>query len=1686
MLDKKILSNLYDELEGKYPLRTGGKEKKTHNGLRQEEQTADLSLRWQQEAFDLKEQLLTQVLFQLHTLFEMPADDSEVQRLARDALDKIFSMEEACRADGPYDAHSYASFLFRKQWHAAAGGATAPDRLRAPGPQASTFPAGGSPTLLSGLYHIGQASFFQKHRQEIAGWTKRFLLVERYHRLDAIEHENRLDRYRLLRSELRTPGESAWNLEDILIWLEFRLLEQPDPHDPDIGALSRELTHELEGPVSNELFEGAPVQPSLYILLKCHHYCLAETLDTNERRRIEELFATRQLDNILDLMRVVLTRTIGEHSIPETGTLLDRLQAEGFNIEHQGFRDPYEAHLVSLEDVERLETTRLPMFLPLGRLSGDFRQDLLLSKEIMVEWHNRIAKDVVGDCEAYVLAVTQPLPKAHLVTKMVRFAVSWILAGFSWLPGRQPEKLAEEVRTVLPESSVRQLVRPRKGYDLKSRNDLNRLIDRELRQQWEALERIAHSRQIQGFHDYTQFVRYVTFQALRERSGGDLRNKFQESIARIPDMVQPQRIAAVCRKWGLDIKQAQPHSLQSVEQYARNTVPSQLVVEQLVRHFETSGGDLEEVYSSVIDEFTPAFYKALVAYERHRADLPRLQATPDEVAQISNLLAPPLEAIQKMAFLSVQQDFSESTVPLYRELLRPYLLSSAEWKAYLAWQIHRRIGDDVSRFLDDGDLDGLLLELEHAAGKVELPANTLSHETLKSTLLDLLKPQDAAPEASESVVREILQLLPQLDCAACGHTSCRQFAHALLAGRAEPRHCVQLPTHAVPSLMNRLQKHEERGKNGSRSTNMLELLSNHRQWRSSPDRRVFQNVLSAKAQKARRLIMERLRGIWENLPAKPQIFKHPSLEKVYEELCKHMGREAVERLREDERSFLAEYGEEKLKAEYRMLKERQNWLNLANRNRQSRPLLLRQDPAWVAAEIYQRVFFLHQLSPEDRYLVLRYRFDKHHDGFSYWWNEDLLTMNLPDFFIRDWEDFSKIIKNAYWHQESSLSAGQVLSTLKAEVLFAENTARILDALINHLVDVEIFLLEQKRNKLEQFRRAGRENPIAVIEDLRELIQALVSKAQPSGVDAVGPKAGSSLVSMEDWVLLDAEKLWNEFQEEKFSFDINFSCHMDQLSTTEKKALQDQPSTDGADPLSAPQSSPWYLTNWDEPLYKRVALIRALITAAVRERHLEEQERLWFEKMIEASGNDEDKTFDAPSSCLRLLIRRELRNGKERKVIEAELQKLLASHSNLQNQLLDDAICRLILTRHCESLRRPAKGSFLAQSSRLGLVDAASTDSRAFPADRPREEDALLQAFPELKSFVDLVLERSKTMDRDRLLHYLFLLAKMEGNLDSLTALLREIRETSDIMEAAWLRFTEERILEGPGSKSLPGTTLGIPLLASRVKDKEAINRGLSEGVSRKEKRNISAAVHELINFIRFHVLLNMENNGSLQKLLNDFLTSGYDLSGIDESVLENAIQRQWERREQFVDEKIWIYTTVTARRLAAQDQELQEAEREFYAIRSDILKDGAPADDRYHEIASRRGVALGRIKEEMYRQLSDLLKKERISTFQQRIHQIVDQLDEKREEIYRGWLNGAINRRTIFYLLRQHQKSERDPNWDDFQCFLRDHWFNPLAELRASLRPDRQERIRELDHRLQALLRISLLELEAEAERMAE
>ena len=386
--------------------------------------TADLPVQWQQQVLALKESVLTELLFQIHTLFAFPEPDAQIQSATRQALESLYRLEHACGNGGLYDVQGFALFLFRRHWHAPrVREGRLPDR---------------SPALLTGLDHVQQASFFHKVRQEIATWTKWFLLVERYHRLDAIETEARLDRYRTLRNQPR--NSLMRHFDDLLIWLEQALLHAPDG---DVSRLSREVSQEIDTMLSPDLFPGLPLQPVLYILLRCHQYCLSETMELREQKRVERSFATRQLDSLLDLMRVVMTLTVAEHRLPQMGAILDRLQEEGFNIEHQGFRDPYEAQLVPLADTERFEMARLPLFLSLEELSGRFPEDLEKSRQMLRGWHRGIINEIVNDYQAYRLAVAQPLPRAQLVQRLVHFASSWILARHPWPVSKCPEDMED-------------------------------------------------------------------------------------------------------------------------------------------------------------------------------------------------------------------------------------------------------------------------------------------------------------------------------------------------------------------------------------------------------------------------------------------------------------------------------------------------------------------------------------------------------------------------------------------------------------------------------------------------------------------------------------------------------------------------------------------------------------------------------------------------------------------------------------------------------------------------------------------------------------------------------------------------------------------------------------------------------------------------------------------------------------------------------------------------------------------------------------------------------------------------------------------------------------------------------------------------------------------------------------------
>lgn len=1661
---------------------------------------------------EARDQLLAQTLFHLHSLYEFSATDSEVRESLHGAIAAIHEGDQLCSADGDFDAKAYASFLFRRSWH-------------------ETLPI--APTaLLTGMHHLHMAGFFHKAPQELTPWAKRFLYIERYHRLDADESENRLERCQALEASLRSgmPGVQ-WSFDDLVIWLERQFLRweqdrirssvttgdgrQPSEvlaakddwdaflnKERNLAQLSRELARQLESVLPPGFFQEEPLPAALYVLLKCHEFCLAETIEPFEQMRIDRVFAKRQMDSLLDLMRLVLLRTTHEQQIPETGAILDALQAEGFEIEHSAFRDPYEAQMVPLVDTERLETTRVPLFLPLTALSGRYREDLQLSRSILEEKHRQVVQELLAECDSYEAVLSQPLPRAGTVHRLVRFAASCFLARFSWPPPPLPDDAADQAVKLLPAGAVRSLVRQRKGYEVLSRGELNAIMDGEIRRQWEALHRIAQSRRILGFHDYAQFARFAVLREAVGRSGQELEQGLKRTRAVAREAFDPQWVALAARRRGLDTRQAEHYSLDSVEEYLHQVVAPKRFQDALLSRFEIPEANVRGLMADTVAEVLPAFYNLLVAYERHRLQLPRLPAEPSELPSKAALLVPPVGMIEDAVCRSIEREFAQDAPRLFRTEQRPYLISAEEWRAYLAWLIHREVGGDRRPFLERGDLDGLLDRLRKAVSKVELAPDTLLTETVESTVLELLKPPAEAAPGSAELTAELSILLPQLNCAACGRLSCAEFAQALASGESQPSQCRHLTPDQLALAQEKLAAFP--GLKGAPETGpgigYLEALSSRERYRGSPIRRVLQGVLSAQEQRARRIFLERLKDLWGRLPTRPQIFRCPDPEEFYRDLRRYMGYEAVERIGEDERRYLIEHGSVRRSAEWRKLKETQDWMSFADRERQSRPRLQTLEPSWSAHRFYGQTFFLFQLPPADRTLLLRHRMDRFQDGFSRWWNEDLLTMNLPDFKIRDWEDFSKIVTNAYWHQENATSTEDLCEELKAEFFSEAGKLQSAEIIVQEWLRGMRQLRTQRADRLGAHRRgAGPRQPIRDLPTLRETIEGLADERALASLNAGTPGEDSwhSDHTLEENLAIARQELWEAFQNESFVFSQEFSCRWEELTSNEaqflRRELLRRPANTGPPTLSGGVEDPrqqFVLSSWKEPLHKRKALVLAIISAAMDQRFQDLAEYRQVQQLLQlpqntagpepiASGKKSSPSasiqnqdpcqkdspgFKAaallPASSLKTLFRVMLWHRWDGPDLDQMVRELFKNHPVLVDRVLEAFLCEVIRVRRYRRLKRHREAA--------GLDIACGADR------------CLSDAFPALSAALDRRLEESRPMDRERLLHYLFLLARMEGNLESLTALLREIRETSDVIEAAWLRFTQERLWEAPLVKPVPGVGLGIPLLAAGLKDREPLNQALREGISRKAQRNLASAYNELIQLIRFQVLQQQETGGGVDRVMQGLLDSGYDLSPLDEAALRSAVQREWDRRSRYQDQKIWIFAMATARRAASQLREVQEADRDFQTIRLDLLKEGREGREPYADILGRRGVALGQIKEQMYRQLSDLLEKERIASFQKRIRQIVDQLDERREEIHRAWAEGEINRRTVFYALRQFQKREGEPGWDDFQRFLRDHWFHPLAQLRDSRRPDREERMAELDRRFHSLLGTSLLKLETE------
>ncbi len=1491
---------------------------------------------------------------------------------------------------------------------------------------------------LPGLAHAEEISFVRLQPVDVTWWARWILLVEEYHRTDPVRHESRLDRYRHLKTERPDSLLDQW--EDVLIWVEQALLQ-----DPDVGLeeKARQCSRQIETRLVPELRSCSPISALMYLLLRCHRFCLAEVMDPTDELRLTTLRASRRIQSLTDLMLMLYDRCMNEDPLPDLTDVLDDLVEDGFNIEHESFKDPYMVEMVPPEETPLFDRATVRLFTPIDSLTGELEQDCQKSAGRWLNFQKTVLDRFKKEAEDLLAALDRPLPKRGLLKRSVRFLTSCCLARYP--VGNLPElsDLAAEVRRLFPDSVVGKLVRQRRGFELSTRKDLGGTIQRECARQREVLQRTLAEGRVEGERDFEILVRLAIaakgLSTEREKDASeDLVRTIQGVLSAIDTSGDENTFLTSSLEMFLEHSFPIAGTPLEILDAVQCLVPRDAVLVGLGREGYDESASLG-VYEKILKTASEAFYRLVLSRARGKRGDPPLELSPSHVDVMVRILVPPFSVLRERALERLVEEFRAKASRFYRRENGLIIFDDQEWEAAAAHLLIQAWNGEFQRAVDAGEADRIRAFLEKETIRFYVPEEVLWRRSPGAMFLTWIS-GDEKKDLDPEVVDRVLSFLPGLDCGSCGEPRCRGFASGLAGGRYRPAGCVHLSLSAQHEMQRVLEEIWAEEEVGRVPDSPFHLLRDPRAWRraprQAPARRAAENALDISRQVSRRLILEKLEELWNRMSPKLDVYREPNMDDFYQLLVDTVGYEAAESITEEEREWLISNGERRLEAEFDRLKRKNDWLHLERLKISSRPFLEAVDPETRARKAYAGVLYLHHLDASDRNRLLRYRLERYEEGFSQWWNQDLLSMNHPDYVIDNWEEFSKVIKNAYWHQEN-FPPPRILARNLYDAWGEEVVADLVRDWIRFMAAK---IAERRGFALRSLNDPPRLKSVSevrsVLENLMEEIRArdlLLSDSMEYG----------------DRAFKVQDQLWEAFQKRNCSWDPDFRVVESELTPEEKAVLENRTGTRSGAELSRIFREPGGAETFVRAMIERVVL-RYENDLRLRER-LEQSLR---------SGNP-DKL---PARVLWVWATHRVADGSSSEAVEEEIAAWFQKFPAWSRKIMVEWLQRMVAFARWEFLKNAFPGVVV---------------------DEPR--DSLLEDFvarhPAWMERVRSRVQAEGDFDRDRLLHYLFILAKMEGHLDVITGLLREIRETSDVIEAAWLQFTNDRLSEGapPPPKTTPPR---CPILANKVKNKEAVVRCLAEGLSRSEKRDVAAAVREILLFMRFHIVQAPPEYEDMDAVYRAFREGGYDLEDLDEEALRRAFAREWNNRSRLREDRIWIMTMAVARRTAAMSVELSEAERAFGKVRQQLLKGGR--DDAIEDLCRRRGVALGKIKEQVYRELSELLEEERMASFRKRIRQIVRQLDRKRLEIVKSWVQGEINRFSVFHILRQYQKRSHPPTRHDFLRFLVTQWFQRLEEIQSSRGEDQDARIQELDEAFRAVLGISLISLEREMGEKAE
>lgn len=1422
---------------------------------------------------------------------------------------------------------------------------------------------------------LAEIGFFRRELLEIGSWARYLLTIVRLYREGVAAPEARRQACRQILAKVQAQ-QALDSVIELIIYVDEQVMRRE----------GETLAGPASPPLDRNLFPGLDPEAIFSLTRTALRHLAAPVLEPSARHRLAWLESRREMVSLKDLMLLVYAEIADRDPLPAAFEVLDALQDRGYPILHKDFRDEYRAWLVPLGRWQAFEACSLALTLDPATLQGEAGADLD-QRQHLHEHRQKVLAELKDDAAAFYRGLNQPLPQTELIRPALRFAVAWQVARAIDTGQPLEEKtLAEGAAKLLP-TPLLQLIRPRKGYELKRKGLLQEEIGREVRRYREALRRWQMQPVIASLYDERLLLRLAGCLALyRQAPELTAHVSTHTTVLDLPTVRMAQEKLAA--GLGLNVAPLEMPLWHDWQAWLQDKLGWEALVMEMRQMAGTAARleHLEKAARALGLELAGQLYRLVVARTRADEGQPRLPGDQTILEWLAAWYTPEMEALRTALDEEIGHDLQTQAREAVWAGYPLYIETKEELQALIKYHLDQVLqGQDLAAYARQQAITALPGQILPRLQNCRIPRALLPPGGLEALVLEVVRPrQPEVTEAFRELEESVLSLLPRTNCGSCGYPNCLAFARILVRGQAQPRQCVQSPP-AITQQINDLLA--ARGRPAGPPGEPYELTpEEHRLLAQLLDpytialrQRIYQELEAGRGQDAIPVDLGK--------PSILQVGKSPDPEAFHRYLEDYLGFEAANRLSRTDRAFLIDYGEIRLQEEWRALEREFDWLHLATRPERSAAALAQDDPSVLARKAYQTRLFFSDLSPADQARLKSYRLQQFLPDFLENWEQNLLEHWKAGYRIEDWADFAQIAAKSYWHQEHTPAPGEIRRALIAQNLSATDLHKLAGAYLDTLAREQLQNLEKCRQRLETLWRC---HEVETELDLDFMLRGLAAQVwtefhnQPPYPQPPGEEEQARWITQQALIRFDAANL---------KIPGHLRCHWEAMSPRQQEILASDPEA-ASEELARLRTQREGLA-WREMFTLRVPWLKAQLQTAVENLQREQKESERFFR----------KNLPRPTArTIRRVVRHRYWAGeRQAEILLDKLHAVLAQKPDWLQALGEEALEQ-------EIKQRLVNGAFL------------QPDSAAAPLIRT----------------IDRAIRGRYAMDEKKLQAYLFLLARMEGNLDKLTALLREIRETSDIIEAAWLAFTEERIAQArvtPEELELPADA-PIPLMVSRLPDKEPINRYLKEGLPRGEPRSLTSAYWELLTTLQFYVIT-AEPQESAEQILHHLQADNYDLAGLAEDALLASIKAQMHQRARLQERKISICTYVVANRLASRNRHLLRTELEFLHQKGTLLKeDTASAELRKGPICAARGVELGKVRNLLYYQIADFLREERTGSFARRIGQIIERLNEERRNTLDLFQQGRLHRLSAFYILRRFQKDEARVSFPDLCRFL--------------------------------------------------